>query len=370
MSIFTDIEPDVPRRRRGRGWVGWSLLAIVVTGAVVVALLPAPYVIEQPGPVFDTLGDVYVGGEEVPMINIPMEETFPTTGALNMLTVNLRGQPEDLPNWVEVALAQIDQTRAVVPVEEIFPPGVTAQDSAQQSRVDMENSQKEAIAAALTYLGNEFGSTLTVAETIADTPADGVLLAGDVIVSVNGEPAVDVTGLRASIATNGVSKPADVLIVRDGVEMTKRINPELSEGSEPVAVIGVIIESAYDFPFTVEIQLDNVGGPSAGMMFALGIVDKLTPGSLNGGENVAGTGTISSTGEVGPIGGIRQKLWGAKDAGAAWFLAPTLNCDEVSGHIPPGLTVFAVDTLTESMTALAAIRSDGDTSGIPRCPVE
>jgi len=83
---------------------------------------------------------------------------------------------------------------------------------------------------------------------------------------------------------------------------------------------------------------------------------------------VAGTGTISSTGEVGPIGGIRQKLWGAERAGADWFLAPASNCDEVTGHIPPGLRVFSVETLDDALTALAAIRSNGDGAGLPTCP--
>jgi PDZ domain-containing protein len=336
----------------------------------VVALLPAPYVIEQPGPVFDTLGDVDIAGEQVPMILIPMEDTFPTEGSLDMLTVSLRGDPDDLPNWLEVTAAYLDPSRAVVPVEEIFPPGTTVEDSSDQARIDMENSQKEAIAAALTYLGHEITSTLTVVEVLEGGPSDGVLLPDDVIVSVNGEPVVDVTNLRALIADNGVSKPADVMIIRDGVEQTLRINPELSATESPVPIIGIIVGSEYEFPFDVTIQLENVGGPSAGMMFSLGIIDKLTPGAINGGESVAGTGTISSTGEVGPIGGIRQKLWGASGAGAKWFLAPASNCDEVTGHIPPGLTVFAVETLEDSITALAAIRSTGSTAGIPTCPVD
>src|SRR5690606_29813888 len=138
-----------------------------------------------------------------------------------------------------------------------------------------------------------------------------------------------------------------------------------SEGESPAPVFGIIVGSDYEFPFAVQIQLENVGGPSAGMMFALGIIDKLTPGALNGGERVAGTGTISSTGEVGPIGGIQQKMHGAKNAGAEWFLAPASNCDDVAGHVPAGLTVFAIDTLDDALVALAAVRSTGDASGIP-----
>jgi Lon-like protease len=370
LTLFTDLDPDPPARRRASGWVGWSLLLVALVGAVIVALLPAPYVIEQPGPVYDVLGDVTVNGDQVPMIQIPMEETFPTEGSLDMLTVRVLGSPDSLPNWLDVATAYLDPSRAIVPVEEIYPPGVTSEQSTEQGKVDMANSQKEAIAAALTYLGNEVPSTLSVAEVQAGGPSDGLLEVGDVIETVNGETFPDVTGLRAAIADNGVSQPAEVTVLRAGVSTTLRINPELSPGDNPAPILGIVVASDYDFPFTVTIQLENVGGPSAGMMFALGIVDKLTPGSLNGGEAVAGTGTISSTGEVGPIGGIRQKMWGAKSAGAHWFLAPSSNCDEVTGHIPAGLTVLSVTTLDDAMTALAAIRSDGSTAGLPTCPTK
>lgn len=367
MALFTDLEPDVPRRRGG-GWLGWSILGIALVGVTVVALVPAPYVIEQPGPVYDVLGDVSINGESVPMIQIPMEETFPTEGSMNMLTVNLRGNPDNLPNWLEVATAYFDPSRAVVPVEEVFPPGVTVEDSNEQGRVDMENSQKDAIAAALTNLGYDVPGTLTVVETQAGGPSDGVLLPGDIIVSVNGETFADVTALRTAIASNGIDTPAAVVVKRDGADVSLSITPELNDDDTPAPILGIVVGSDYDFPFTVTIQLENVGGPSAGMMFALGIIDKLTPGALNDGEHIAGTGTITSTGEVGPIGGIRQKMWGAQRAGADWFLAPATNCNEVTGHIPPGLTVFSVATLDDALTALAAIRSNGDTSGIATCP--
>jgi PDZ domain-containing protein len=117
----------------------------------------------------------------------------------------------------------------------------------------------------------------------------------------------------------------------------------------------------------VEIRLDDVGGPSAGMMFALGIVDKLTPGAMTGGEIVAGTGTIDSDGAVGAIGSIRQKLWGADENGAAWFLAPETNCDEVVGNVPDGLEVFAVATLEEAREIVETVGEGGDTSSFARC---
>ena len=368
MPLFTDIEPEAqPRLRRRR--IGWSILGAALAGLVVVALLPAPFVIEQPGPVYDTLGDVTVDDKTVSLIDIPDEKTYPTKGTLDMLTVSIRGNRENLPNWLEVAAAYFDASRAVVPVDLIYPEGETVEQSNQQGAVDMENSQKAAIAAALTELGYDLPTTLSVVETQKGSPAAGVLKAGDVIVSVNGKTFKDVTDLRSEIAANGVDSPATVDITRDGSAKTLEITPVLSTGDDPTPILGIIVGSEFDFPFDVKIQLENVGGPSAGMMFALGIIDKLTPGELNGGEKIAGTGTIDATGVVGPIGGIRQKLYGASNAGAKFFLAPESNCNEVTGHIPGGLTVLAVKTLDDALTALHAIETGADTSSLPACPV-
>ena len=124
---------------------------------------------------------------------------------------------------------------------------------------------------------------------------------------------------------------------------------------------------SYDYPFTVKIQLENVGGPSAGQMFALGIIDKLTPGSLTGGKRVAGTGTIDAQGTIGPIGGIRQKMYGAQRAGATIFLAPAGDCNEVVGHIPSGLKVFAVKTLSDSLAVLKAVSTGASTASLKGC---
>jgi PDZ domain-containing protein len=346
---------------------GWALLAIATVGVLIVALVPAPYVIEQPGPVYDTLGNVTIDGEEVPLIDIPSEKLYPTSGSLDMLTVSIRGNRENLPNWIEIASAYLDPSKAVIPVDSIYPEGVTQQQSSEQSAIDMENSQKEAVAAALTHLGYDLTSTLTVSQILPNAAADGILEAGDVIVSLNGNSFADVSGLRAEVAANGTSRPATVEVKRAGELLSFDIVPRLSDGADPVPVLGIGVASEFDVPFDVKIQLENVGGPSAGMMFALGIIDKLTPGELTGGERIAGTGTINASGDVGPIGGIRQKLYGASNAGANWFLAPKSNCDEVTGHIPDGLTVYAVGTLDDAVTTLETIADGGDTSALATC---
>ena len=359
-------EPDFdePRPRNRRARVGWVLLSIAFVILIVLGVAPAPYVIDQPGPVYNTLGTAEHDGKKVPLITIPDEKTYPTKGALDLLTVSQVGTPSQRPDWFQVVAAWADPTRAVIPIDVAFPPNVTDEQVNKQSQAQMTDSQEDATAAALVELGYDFPRNVTVAGLTDGSPAAGILQDGDIITSLDGTKIDDVQALRDAVAANGTSKPASVGIQRGGVDSTVSVTPTTVQDT-PVLGIGVHMD--YQFPFTVTLQLDSVGGPSAGQMFALGIIDKLTPGFLNGGQHIAGTGTIDSAGNVGPIGGIRQKMFGAKDAGARWFLAPATNCDEVVGHVPSGLTVFAVKTLDDSMAALEAISTKGDASALPTC---
>lgn len=370
MSLFT-AAPDAPQqddvaRSRSRR-AGWLLLAVTLFGLFGMAVLPSPYVIERPGPVFDTLGTVQLDGADVPLIMIPTEPTYPTEGSLSLLTVNVVGNPENRPSWFEVARAWLDPQQSIVPLESVFPSGISTDDRREQSRVDMVNSQQEAIAAALRALGEPYESRLYVVEPQQGGASEGVLEADDVILSANGVAVKDVTALRAVIAANGTASPVSLGIERDGQERTVEVTPRLSETEPRVPLIGVLVAGEYEFPFEVEIELSSVGGPSAGMMFALGIVDKLTPGSLAGGAEVAGTGTIAADGTVGPIGGIVQKMYGAAGAGAEYFLSPAENCGEVAGNVPEGLEVFSVATLDDALGVLQTIAAEGDLGDLARC---
>ena len=358
MLFSVDPGPSSPRGRRA--WVGPTVLFSGVALVVGLGVTPSPYVIEQPGPVFDTLG---TSGEDVPLISIPDEPTYPTEGTLDMLTVSVVGNPQSLPTWIEVAAAWFDRTKAVVPVAQIFPPTSTVEERDEANQAEMTGSQQEAIAAALTELGYPIGQRVSVAQIPDDSPADGVLEPGDEILAVAGEPVADVPALRDAVQASGTQQPVTLTIERDGADQDVQITPVEVDGA---AVIGIVAGAVFDFPFEVDIRLDDVGGPSAGMMFALGIIDKLTEGALNGGESVAGTGTIDVAGEVGAIGGIRQKMFGAVDAGAQYFLAPADNCNEVVGHVPDGLSVFSVATLDDALAALRGIDS-GDTAALPTC---
>ena len=347
--------------------VGWILMIAAIAGTVVLGTLPAPYVLESPGPVYDTIGDIDVAGESTPVIDVDGEKTYPTSGTLDMLTVTLRGNREAPLSWIDLAVAWFDRTRAVLPIEAVYPEGETQEQSTQQSTADMVGSQQEAVAAALGELGIDYTSVVTVTSTLAGFPADGVLEPGDQILTVDGDPVDGVTELTTALKAQPVGSTFDLGIVRDGKDLTVELTTAASPDDATVPIVGITPGATYDFPFDVTVNLGDVGGPSAGTMLALGIYDKLTPGELTGGEKFAGTGTIAADGEVGPIGGIRQKLYGAENAGADWFLAPAANCDEVVGHIPAGLQVFAVSTLDEALHTVETIADDGDTSKLARC---
>ncbi|MHC3000316.1 YlbL family protein [Microbacterium sp. HJ5] len=371
MALFDEnvtITP-APRRRMPRGAVmGVWALAVALVVLLVITFLPTSYVIQRPGPVYNTLGTATsADGEKVPLISVEGAETFETDGALDLLTVQVVGNRERTPSWFELALAWFDPSKAVLPIEAVFPEGTTTEDRNAESAQMMVDSQQDATAAALTELGYDVGAQISVHSIIEESAAVGILEEGDVILAANGAPATDAAALR-DIVNDGEGAPIELSIERDGEEETVSVTPKEAEiDGEKTLLLGVNLITDYDFPIDVTIQLNNVGGPSAGMMFALGIIDTLTPEQLNGGENVAGTGTITGDGVVGPIGGIRQKLYGAKDAGADWFLAPAENCDEVVGHVPDGLRVFSVETLDDALDVLDAVREDGDLDALPTC---
>jgi PDZ domain-containing protein len=365
------VEP-APRRQWRRGTLSgvWAL-AIALVVLLVITFLPTAYVIQQKGPVFNTLGSAEnADGEDVPLISIEGAETYPTGGALDLLTVQVVGNRERTPSWFELATAWFDPSRAVIPIDLIFPADQTTEQRNEESVQRMVDSQTEATAAALRELDYDISPRPAVYSLTEDSAADGVLEAGDVIVAVDGETVSETAEVQELVAASE-GAPVELTIERAGEERTVSVTPRQTEvDGEQRWMVGVSLMADFDFPIDVTIQLNDVGGPSAGMMFALGIIDVLTPGELNGGQQVAGTGTIDAEGTVGGIGGIRQKLYGARDAGASYFLAPASNCNEVVGHVPGDLRVFSVADLDDSLAVLDAIREGGDLDALPTCAAE
>lgn len=364
-----------PRARRGT-----VFLLISAAIALIIGVLPLPYGIEAPGPSWNTLGTSTVTDKdgnktEVPLITVSGGPSYPTTGNLNLLTVNLFGTPQQQPNLFEVVSAFFNPERTVLPLDMFFPPDQSQEDRDKENQAEMVDSQKEAIAAAFTKLGYDV-SDLRVDKVLTGSPAEGRLEKNDIIESVNGVEVGSVPQLRAVLASNGTSRPATFVYLREKVRFTTEITPVLSEPDaegNQVPIIKVLGSSVYHFPFPVTIQLNDVGGPSAGLMFALGVYDKLTPGELTGGRKIAGTGTINATGDVGPIGGIKEKMYGARNAGVQYMFVPADNCGEAYGNVPAGIQIFKVSTMDDALAQLDVIaRPDSPTrtaalKALPTC---
>lgn len=356
MSLFEEpLTSGPPHRRRV---VGRALLTIALLLISAIAIMPSPYVIERPGVVFDTLGTI----DGKPLIEMG-EKTYPTTGKLNLLTVSLVGSPEKTPSWFEIAQAWIDPAQVIIPVDEAFPQNQTAEQSDAESKAMMEESQQDAVAAALIGLGYEVPRHLYVAEVFKAAPAAGKLAAKDFIEEANGVKIDSVETLRGVIMKNKTN-PLTLVINRAGKKIERVVTPYLDGDTYR---IGIFTGYTYDFPIKVTISTGDIGGPSGGMMFAIAITDKLTPGAMTGGLNISGTGTIDPSGKVGAIGGIRQKMYAALRADSNYFLAPAENCDEVVGAIPDGLNVIKVNTLSEAKSAIAKLASGVKPSSLPSC---
>lgn len=350
--------PGAGLGRRATAWLVAAFLGIVL-GALM-SLIHLPYAVLQPGPVTNTLGN---GPGGKPLITVAGKGTYPTTGALDFTTVAVLGGPSNPVNgWAWIAGLR-DRTNAVVPEDEIFPQGVTSKEVDHESAAEMADSQQEAIAVALRALGQKVPEVVSISALTKDSPAKGVLRAGDVVVSIDGKPVASSEAVRTAIRARKPGQRVAITVRRDGKVQAFSVTTAASQGR---AVVGVLLQTAFNFPTKVSINAGDVGGPSAGMMFSLAVYDKLTPGALTGGASIAGTGTIDSVGTVGPIGGIQQKLVGAKRGGATWFLAPAGNCPEVVGHVPDGLNVVKVATFTQARDAVEAIAAK-HTASLARC---
>jgi len=354
---------DSPRPRRAgrrRTLESWSLLGsagLLLAGT----LLPAPFVIEAPGPTFNTVGKH--DGQE--LRGTSGARTCPSESVLDLATVYVSGGPNSDVNVLRVLGAWLDPADTVLPADALYPHHVSAEDVDESNSAAMTSSQDDAVAAALTHLDRDYDMHLVVRGTVPGGPADGVLEDGDVLRTVDGAAIGSLEGLKEALDAGG-EQGVVLGLERDGAVQDVPVGTEPDEASGR-RQLGVFLVPEYDFPVDVEFELDQVGGPSAGMMFALGIVDELTPGSLAADRHVAGTGTITPEGDVGPIGGIRQKLEGAAAAGAEVFLAPQGNCAEVQGHVPEGLTVVSVATLDDAVAAAQAAGRGEDLSALPAC---
>ncbi|MFL6238393.1 MAG: PDZ domain-containing protein [Actinomycetes bacterium] len=344
-----------------------TVAAVLAVGlGLVMFLLPVPYVELQPGRtcnVLTTCPDD--NGNPQPVLQIS-HRTFPASGHLNLTTVSVSGGPGTRRLTLYDALrGWFSSSAAVIPKDFEFPPNQSGAEVDCRDTKDQESSQNNATTAALRSLGYRVPVTqevfITGFTSTSPARAAGIGVCDD-ITAIDGKPVTSQEQLPQLVRGHAPGTTISVSYTPNGTtqHQTAQVKLVATPGKPGVGFMGVEpdeIEHSHP-PFKVVINVGPIGGPSAGLMYALGIYDKLTPGDLTGGVFVAGTGTINDNGQVGPIGGIAQKMLGARQQGASVFLVPKSNCSEAVGAKPKGLRLVSVATLSEALSALTALRND------------
>jgi Lon-like protease len=345
-----------------RTLAGLIAVPLVVALLLVAWLSPLPYVVYRPGLTLNVLGD----SDGQPIVQVEGHQTYRDGGQLRMTTVSVT-RAETKVRLPELLAAWVSKKDAVYPWDAVYTKGTTDQQSEQEGAVQMTTSQDTATAIALKEMGTTVPEVVKIADVSKGSPADGVLQADDIVKTVDG---LAVTTKNTDDAITRIQKTpqggtVEMTVERDGKDRDVSVKPQ--KGDDGVQRIGVTLGVDYDFPFDVKINIsDSIGGPSAGLMFSLAIYDTLTPGSLTGGQKIAGTGEIETDGSVGPIGGIAQKIPAAERDGAKLFLVPKDNCDEALGADKGDVRLVKVTTMHDALTSVQAWVKDHDAK-LPSC---
>jgi PDZ domain-containing protein len=341
-----------------------GLMAVVLLGVLVAVTMfkPLPYVTYQPGSTIDVLGQT--DGQEI--IQVKGHEVYRDQGQLRMTTV-LISNPGAKPDLFTLMTDWLNPDDGVYPFDAVYEADVSEEENREEGQVEMVTSQDAATAAALRELGYQVTPIIEVAAVTKGTPADGKLQVRDHLLSVDGTPIKTSQDVADAVSGATKGKPIRFKVRRGGKNgkiVTTDITPVDIDGFQRV---GIRLGLGFELPFDVSVKInENIGGPSAGLMFSLAIFDTLTPGSLTGDETVAGTGTIDENGKVGPIGGIQQKIVGAQDDGAKLFLVPPQNCDEALGSRHGDMRLVKAVTMHAAVQAIEAWVKDPDAK-LPTC---
>jgi len=337
----------------------------IIAIALIVALLliPVPFIRIAPGPVFNTVGIE----RDQKVIQISGIKTYESKGELNFTTVSESGGPFGRLVLIDAIAAWLNPTQAVLPAADLYPVQNDPEVIKMQNARAFSGSQTDAISAALGYLKIDAKSNVVVESVVLKSPSDGKIDPGDIVNSVNSNEVLTPGDVVKFVQQNKPGEIINLMLSRKGQDIEVNIKSVSNTSDKDKASIGIAIVSEIDPPFNIKFGIADVGGPSAGLMMALGIIDELTEKDLTAGQIIAGTGTINSLGQVGPIGGIRQKLAGAKDNGVQLFLAPIDNCDSVKTAKYKNMPVVAVATLAEAVKAIETFTNQGNAKGLKTC---
>jgi Lon-like protease len=342
-----------------RTWAALLAVPLFVALGLFTAVNPLPFVTYAPGLTVNVLGD---NGDK-PIISVQGHPTYHDRGQLRMTTVSVtqRDARLDLFTLLRSWFAHDD---AVYPYAIQYGGGGSQQQDTQEGQVEMISSQDSAVAAALRELGYSVHPVLEVLSVTDGMPADGKLKVRDVVRRFDGTAVNAGTDLGKLIRAVPDGASVSMTVDRKGKPVTVRVAPTNKDGNR---LIGVTLGIGYTFPFKVSVNIsDAIGGPSAGLMFALSIYDTLTPGSLTSGGAVAGTGTIDGRGHVGEIGGIQQKIAGARHDGAQLFLVPPANCPDAMTSDHGSMRLAKAATLKDAISEVTAWGKNHD-APLPQC---
>jgi PDZ domain-containing protein len=311
------------------------------------AAIPVPYVAQVPGPTYNTLGEI----DGSPVITIEGQDRPETTGNLNLTTVGVSGGGLSL---VQAVRGWFDDEVSVVPEESVYPPDRTEEETREANREAFLTSEEAATSAALGHLG--YPTKVVVRGLAEDSPSTGALEEADAVEAVDGRPTPDLDTLTEVLTAIPPGSEVEVEYSRLGETGTVTVTTAAAPDREG-SLLGISVREMPSAPFDVDIQVEDVGGPSAGLMLTLGIIELAGDQDLTGGDVVAGTGTIDEQGAVGPIGGITLKVLAAEDLDADLFLVPADNCAELLGAGDPPVPTARVETLDDALTALEDLRA-------------
>jgi Lon-like protease len=347
-----------------RTLAGVIALVLLLGLAGVVFLVPLNYVVYRPGLTLNVLGD----RDGKPIVEVPPGSSYKTYtdgGQLRMVTVSVTS-PDTKLHLVDLVGAWLNKKNAVYPWDSVYSKGESNDQSRAEGAAQMASSQDVATAIALRELGETVPEVTTIAGVVSGEPAAGKLEAGDIVLKINGK-ATDPDAMIKTIRSTPAGESVDFTIKRDGKTMDVEVTPTDHDGTPK---IGASVGVGYDLPVKVSVNIDpSIGGPSAGLIFSLAIYDTLTPGSLTGGNKIAGTGEIEPDGSVGPIGGIQQKIAGATRDGAKLFLVPADNCDEAVGAVDAekkNIRLVKVTTMHDARESIQSWVADHDAT-LPTC---
>lgn len=365
--------------RLNRASIGTVTGTVTLLGLAAMMALPTPYVLRVPGLTQDVLGTMDESddsSEQVPVISVADQDHPAASGELLLTTVGVMGGPWSTVTAPAVLWAWASKADAVGPASDYYETGTTRVEVEQESQAQMEGSQDTAVVSALRALGYEVPERIGVVRPVSPTDlgvqaddkvhAGDVLEEGDLILSLAGTDITSDPVLRSTLAEIPGGTEVTATIRRDGNERSVQfVTYPAVDGAEG-SRLGIMVQTTYDTPVDVTMNVGDVGGPSAGLMLALGVYQEVGGDELAPNTVVAGTGVIGADGSVTQIGGIRQKMVGAARAGATVFLAPESNCDEVIDHEPDSVRVVPVASLDDALAVLADVR-DGDLSALPSC---